>query len=348
MTSIPMRNYERIDALKIFGYTEREAAFLNLAALQGGYFLRRHYTESIGKEIGGTAASLVEKLLSQKHATATTALNNTKIYHLSSRPFFASIGETDNRNRREHSHLLVKNRLIGLDFVLAHPRYQYLATEREKVDYFSGVLGIPLLDLPYKRYISPKTQSTTTRYFVDKYPIFLRETGSTESRPAVCFCYVDEGAVTLSGFETYLTQYSVLWRCLGTFSLIYIADTNRLFAAAERRFASYLGHIQGTGNIDNAQIARQMIEHFEARSLYEKGDLGSFSRDKLIRLRNEGAEFSTPEHQALYERYKTGGAQAVFNSIAPGVRITLSYNGTFSTYLTKHRYDFFGKYQQPR
>jgi hypothetical protein len=343
MTAIPMNNAERIEALKNLGYTEREAAFLNLAALHGGYFLRRHYTEFIGKGIGGTAAALVEKLLSQKQAVVATALNNTKIYHLSSRPFFASIGETDNRNRREHSPLLVKSRLMGLDFVLAHPRHQYLATEREKVDYFSGTLGIPVLDLPYRRYISLKTPSTTTRYFVDKYPLFLRETGSTEPRSTACFCYVDEGAVTLSGFETHLAQYSGLWRCLGVFGLIYVADTDRLFSVAERRFASLLGQLQGTGDSAKARLARQMIEHFEARSLYEKGDLGSFSREKLIRLRNEGAEFSKPQHQTLYEQWKTSGDQAVLDYVAPGTRALLSIRGAFSTYLVKHHYDLFGK-----
>src|SRR5216684_8354173 len=174
MSSRSMSNAERIEALKGLGYTEREAAFLCLAALHGGYFLRRQYCGFIGKEIGGTVNALVEKLLMQKHAVAISALNNTKIYHLGSRPFYALLGETDNRNRRDHSTPAMKKRLMDLDFVLAHSNCRYLATEREKVDYFSGTLGIALSALPYKRYLSLKTPSTTTRYFVDKYPIFLR------------------------------------------------------------------------------------------------------------------------------------------------------------------------------
>ena len=173
MSSSSMTNPERIEALKRLGYTDREAAFLCLAALQGGYFLRRHYCNFIGKEIVGTVAALIEKLLAQQQDAAITAFNNTKIYHLGSRPFYAAIGETDNRNRREHSAALIKSRLLSLDFVLAHRDYRYLATEREKLDYFSGTLEIALSALPYKRYISLKTPSTTTRYFVDKYPIFI-------------------------------------------------------------------------------------------------------------------------------------------------------------------------------
>ena len=60
MSQIPMTNSDRINVLEQLGYSEREAAFLNLAALHGGYFLRRQYCEFLGKEVGGTAASLIE------------------------------------------------------------------------------------------------------------------------------------------------------------------------------------------------------------------------------------------------------------------------------------------------
>ena len=39
---------ERIARLEELGYTEREAAFLVLAALHSGYFLRRQYQEFLG------------------------------------------------------------------------------------------------------------------------------------------------------------------------------------------------------------------------------------------------------------------------------------------------------------
>ena len=192
MSSLSMTNPERIEALTALGYSEREAAFLCLAALHGGYFLRRQYCDFIGKEIGGTAAAFVEKLLAQQHAAAITAFNNTKIYHLGSRPLFHAIGEPDNRNRRKHAPELIKTRLMSLDFVLAHRDYRYLATEREKLDYFSGTLGLAPSDLPDKRYVSLKTGSTTTRYFVDKYPIFLSDINLTAPPSATaCFCFVD-------------------------------------------------------------------------------------------------------------------------------------------------------------
>jgi hypothetical protein len=177
--------------IKGFGYNEREAAFLCRAALHGGYFLRRQCAGFMGIETGGTVNALAEKLLEQNHARTLTALNNTKIYHLASRPFYTSIGEPDNRNRREHAPAAIKTRLMGLDFALANAEHRYLATEGEKLNYFSEALGIPLSDLPWKRYFSRKTRSTTTRHFVDKYPIFLKGSGEVERVATVSFCFVD-------------------------------------------------------------------------------------------------------------------------------------------------------------
>lgn len=341
MSSRPMTGSERIAALESLGYTSREAAFLCIAALHGGYFLRRQYCGFIGKETGGTVNALVEKLLSQKHAVATSARNNTKIYHLGSRPFYALLGETDNRNRRDHSAPAMKKRLMSLDFVLAHRSQRYLATEREKLDYFSGTLGISLSSLPFKRYTSVKTPSTTTRYFVDKFPIFLSETGPNEPRLLPCFCFVDEGLVTLSAFETCLQQYADLWRALKEFRVIYVADSKRLCRAAERRFAAFSEQLKGSKPEAGKVHAMRLLEHFEARFQYENGKLASFSREKLVRLRNETQEFSGPEDQGLYERWKKSGPLALGVPIAhkAGVPTPMA---SFSTYVLDHQYGFFG------
>jgi hypothetical protein len=336
-------NYaERVEVIKGFGYNDREAAFLCWAALHGGYFLRRQYADFIGVETGGTINALAEKLLEQNHARTLTALNNTKIYHLASRPFYTSLGEPDNRNRREHAPAAIKTRLMGLDFALANPEHRYLATEREKLNYFTETLGIPLSDLPWKRYVSRKSQSTTTRYFVDKYPIFLKKSGEPERIATVSFCFVDPGSTTLSAFETYLEQYASLWRHLRTFEIVYVADIVRLQAAAERRFKAFLRRSQDDPHAPETPIGRRVIEHFEARFLYERGDLSSFSREKLIRLRKETAEFS-PKYQELYEHWKAGANPRANPSSAPSFPPSDSSSPKFSAYLVAGRYDFLGE-----
>src|SRR5207302_5859554 len=97
MTEPILPNEQRARELIRFGYTEREAAFLCLAALHGGYFLRRQVCAFIGKQACGTAAALIEKLLAQKPANVAVGCNNTKIYHLCSRPFYAPLREEDTR-----------------------------------------------------------------------------------------------------------------------------------------------------------------------------------------------------------------------------------------------------------
>src|SRR5215813_2044747 len=76
MSQIPMSNEDRLIALSRFGYTEREAAFLCLAALHGGYFMRRQYGDFAGKEAGGIATSLIEKALAKEHASVSTYERN--------------------------------------------------------------------------------------------------------------------------------------------------------------------------------------------------------------------------------------------------------------------------------
>src|SRR5581483_9084528 len=108
----------------------------------------------------------------------------------------------------------------------------YLATEQEKVTYFNGTLGIPFEELPCKLFRSPTSEISTARYFVDKYPIFLPQESTLS--PVVSFCFVDEGLVTESHFQSYLGQYSSLLRRLPAFRLIYVAALEAPFKAARR------------------------------------------------------------------------------------------------------------------
>jgi len=333
-------NSERQEVLLGFGYTAREAPFLVTAALHGGYFLRRQFCQFIGKEAGGTANALIEKLLGRKHASVTVGCNNTKLYHLCSRPFYAAIGEEDNRNRRERPPFAIKNRLMGLDFVLAHPENRYLATEREKVECFTATLGIEQRLLPTKRFTSQKTKDTTDRYFVDKYPIFVPLESTSQ---AVSFCYVDEGMVTGSRFDSYLEQYRSLFCALTQFHVIYAADRDRSFRLAERQFERFLTELNGaaTGRTIDPHI-RRMLDHFEARSLYEAQQFESFDRAKLIQLRNDREEFRSPKYEALYQRWKTDGEAAIVAPLSAKHRHHRGVNGTFSTHLFAQNYDVFG------
>jgi hypothetical protein len=340
MSQIALTNSERNEAIVRFGYTPREAAFLSLAALHGGFFLRRQYCRFIDREVGGTAAALLEKVITNGHATAVAGCQNAKVYHLSARPFFAALGQEDNRNRRQRPPVVIKNRLMGLDFVLDHPNHHYLATEQEKVTYFTTTLGIDLADLPVKIYRSPTASVSTARYFMDKYPLFVRE--AAVGTPMVSFCFVDEGLQTGSRFESFLKEHARLFVCLSRFDVIYVTTPATPFQSAESVFQQMvLDGFFRTGGISSEDSDR-IDTHFRDRHLYESGQHASFDRTKLLRLRADRQRFGGAFFDRLFERWKSSGADTIRKEIGLQSPTEAAPQAHFLSCVLHYNYDVFG------
>ena len=337
MTHLSMTNDERIAAIQRLGYSEREATFLCLAALHGGYFLRRQYNCFVNCGRGGNADRLVEKATFQGHVRVHQSANRTQIYHLGAKPFFKAIGEQDNRNRRWRQPYPVKVKLMGLDFVLAHQERLYLATEAEKLDYFVGTLGLNHSHLPQRTYRSRHGRTITTRYFVDKFPLFL-SAASSASSPVVWFCYVDGSMGKPSGFDTYLLQYRDLFSRLEGVRVIYVAADERMFAKAGRIFRRFCRNgSEGMRAVVDADIER-LRNHFLARDLFERRETSSFSKSRLDQLREELVEFGGPEHEALYQLWREQGDCVLGSGRDP----LNDGSGGFATYRLVHDYQLFG------
>lgn len=345
MSQIRLTNAERIQALERLGYNEREARFLCLAALHSGYFLRRQYCQFLNKAVGGTAAALVEKLLEKGHGRVTRYAAQVGVYHLTTRPFYNAIGQEDNRNRRERSVETIKNKLMGLDFVLAHLQQEYLATEQEKVDYFVRTLGLDKAVLPTKRYASSGV--VTERYFVEKFPVFLAE-AQDSAPPVVSFCFVDSGAVDVDGFATFLKKYSPLLSELRQSQVIYVAATERLFVAAERVFRCFVAPEMEMVSAQSAsELAPELLQHFESRRRFELQEWAAFDRAALLRFRDERQRFDGETYEALYklwceavhERHGLGNISSARQATQlPAGRVH------FSTYRCVQSYELFGKF----
>ena len=340
-----MTELERITALQRFGYSQAEARFLCLAALHGGYFLRRQYAQFLGRRDGGTVTQLIQAALSRGHVRASTWRQKTHLYHLCARPFYEALGQGDNRNRRARELLTIKNKVMGLDFVLAHRDHIYLATEQEKLDHFTRILKIDPSRLPAKLYLGSKSTETTARYFVEKYPVFIGPAPDRGGLPVVSFCFVDEGMVSLSRFETFLAQYGALFASLSEFQLIYVAASAAHFAGAQRMFERFVS--QGTDGLNGAgnhgEIQR-LLDYFRARRLYETKQFALFDRASLIALRDAQQRFSGEENEALYERWKQAGDEAIRQILPPRPSAATQIRGTFSTYLLEHDYGLFGDF----
>jgi hypothetical protein len=280
-----MTDQERIQALVDLGYTEREAAFLVIAALHSGYFLRRQFLYFAGVELGAIAQAFIDRTTTKKHCKANSFRHDRVVYHVGSKPLFQALGDVDNRNRRDHDVSTIKARLMGLDYVLQrlrdYPKDRFLPTESEKVSFFAEELGLPPSCLPVNKYRSTSTAAVTDRYFVDKFPLYI----PAEEPGSVRFCYIDPGQSTVTGFENHAYKYEGLWARLRRFSVIYIAASKFNLARARTAFDRLILNTN-TGRSDDVLKAR-LVAHFRMRAAFESGDRTGFTQHSLIELRRD-------------------------------------------------------------
>lgn len=325
---------DRIDALRSLGYTSREAAFLALAALHSGYFLRRQYQAFVGYR-GKVEESLLERAATLGHIHSTIYPNRTEVYHVFARAIYRAIGDEDNRNRRPRPVFSIKAKLMALDFVLAHPAARFLATEREKLEYFCGPGGVDRAVLPGKTYAANSPSEQTRRYFIEKYPIFLDRTD--DAIPALAsFCYVDEGVLSNSGFTSFLKRYGPLFAALARFRLVYVAAEHKPFRRAERAFDRFT---EALANPESATPGGQMGEYFCLRRLFETRQYGQLNKAKLDRLRDLSQRF---QHSAAESRFKQW-AKFVETKARLG-----RVDAHFEAYRLPHSYDIFGTHPGPK
>jgi hypothetical protein len=336
-----MTTQDRIAALERFGYDPDEADFLVVVALHSGYFVRRQFLSFIKGTKGWRDDALIKKLVDRGHGEVSVFRHNRQIWHLNAKPLYDAVGEKDNRNRRERQPSTIKNKLMGLDFVLENLAKQYLATEREKLDYFRTTLKIAEEYLPTRWYTSPHGRGATAKHFVDKYPIFLAPlVGKQESVPH--FCYVDEGLQSTDRFATYLAQYGALLNALSDFRVIYIAQHSSLFPSAERVFRKFAGLPAIQMLLDSDPEMPVLLTYFESRQDYETQEFSRFDTARLIAFREEKKRFAGELYDRLYKLWQTGGSRAVSAATHPEQEGAAALVPRFSTFVLHHDYDLFG------
>src|SRR5262249_15519929 len=105
----------------------------------------------------------------------------------------------------------------------------WLATEHDKLAHFTTALGatFPRSDLPQLQFGSPP--NTTTRYFPDKLPIGLLQTGET------VFTFLVKGT-SATDFRTFLQRHAELLRSTSNWQLRLVLP--RHLARCERLYLS--------------------------------------------------------------------------------------------------------------
>jgi hypothetical protein len=333
-----MNNDQRISNLQSLGYNLAEAAFLCPAGLHSGYFVRRQYAAYTGKVPGYADVALGEKVVRNGHAKVTVMCHNRMLYHLCSKPFYAALGEDDNRNRRAHESQAIKRRLMMLDFALANQSLTFFPTETEKVTFFRDVLGIGDEFLPRKLYRSAHGGSTTMRYFIDKSPIYI-EAEADRNHPAVHFGYVDEGHHSTSGFEQHLREYRPLFARLARLELVYIASSPENFGVAQQVFERLIG---AANRVPVDPLVGRTIEYFKIRDAYDRRDIADLNQAKLIQLRADRAAFSDAKFEQLFVQWKSKGDALIMGALCPESIEKPAHLAQFRTYLLPFQYELFG------
>jgi hypothetical protein len=323
-------------ALQELGYTEREAQFLELAALHSGYFLRRQFNAFLGQTRGRAAADFIQKLFRRDHGTCDMFLHHAHVYHLSAKPLYTLLGQPDNRHRRRRSPFGIKAKLMALDYVLSHRGERFLATEDARVEYFTQH-GIDHARLPQFVYHARRGGPSTARYFVEKYPLAVHTDGS------IGLTYIDAGEYAVDGFDTFLRRYTPLIVSLPEVRLTYVADVDRNFADATRRFESWLKTADDLLGIPrNPDLVDRMLRHFADLQLVETDQVNKIPAARLPEFRRERTRFQNRDCLALYRVWQSVGDEGVRAQIAQATGTSAVRRVDFATYQLPHDYSALG------
>ena len=255
---------QHLDNFVRLGYTPEEGRFIHIVATHSGYFTHRQFLTFSGTKPGKHSQKFLTKLLTHKHATYHTYPSGGRVYHIFARKLFRAMERDDLRTRRRHQLDYIKTRLVTLDFVLGNLDCEYLETEAEKIPFFESRFNVSRSLLPCKAYGSKSSPNATIRYFVDRFPIFLRKPSAGSSD--LSLTYVDASSVTLQGFVTHLQTYRGLLRSLPRFEFVYIAPTDRFFNGAALEFSRIVLPSIETVSKD------QVLRYFGLRKRWEAGE----------------------------------------------------------------------------
>jgi hypothetical protein len=139
------------------------------------------------------------------------------VYHLRNKLLYRLIGGENNRNRRPVVLPRIAQKVMVLDYVLSRPSVEWLATEADKVAFFTAKLGVSAPDLPGRCYVGQNGDDETRRHFVGKLPIGIDPDGTT-----VHFVYLLTES-TAAGFRAFLRAHEPLLAALERWTLTLVS-----------------------------------------------------------------------------------------------------------------------------
>jgi hypothetical protein len=286
-----------IEALRPLGYTPQEARFLYLVATHSGYFLARQFLAFTRVQWGKRTTRFWSKLQNQKHCRSGHIPGQGRVHHIFAGELYRLLDRENLSRGREHELEYVYRRIAMLDFVLSHPEFNYLETEREKRFYFEHVRDIASDVLPSRTYYRARNAEPARRYFVDRFPMYFENASSS---PVVTFSYIQPVEANLSNFGRHLRDYLPLFRELPAFRFVYLARSSWHFEQANQLFDSRVTIPLAGNPVDD------LLRYFAVRRSWDLRQYGAISDDDLV-FRNKVKErFAAARFEHLYRAWNGG------------------------------------------
>jgi hypothetical protein len=311
---------ERLGAVKVMGFTERQADFLVTVMLYAGVCLGRHYCTFARIAYGRTMHEFFQSLLARGYVTARSCGHNrARLYHVHYKPLYRAIGEPDNRHRRPTTLARAVERLMLLDGVLGDRDLMWLATEQDKLRYFTLTHRIPRRDLPTLTFHAGDAE--TARYFPDKLPIAF-----DRARDRHIFMYLLTRDLPVD-FRAFLERHAELLRALPAWTVRLLiprhkTDAIPLYQAA---FREQLAKPLEPAVLDDLRW------YFHARRT-AAGDCDE-------RFDQAARAFGAPRFQALYRAWLERGEPVLDATLSPVLASAVEWGtGQLECHVLPHGY----------
>jgi hypothetical protein len=208
--TIELANAQRLEAIGVFGFTERQARFLLNVLLHSGVFVERQYCAFAGIVHGQKSTDFITNLVERRFATpvVTGRLHRGRMFHVHYKPLWSAIGEPDSRFRKPNAPGRMIERVMLLDAVLDDRDFVWLGPSMDKRRHFMRHLEDRLDQREYPHVLFGDGQAKTVRYFSDKLPIGMQAFGE----PHV-FVYLVTHPSPMD-FRLFLLRHSALLRVL--------------------------------------------------------------------------------------------------------------------------------------
>jgi hypothetical protein len=206
----------RVNALRPFGLTERQARFLVTVMAHSGSFLERQYCAFAGIARGQNSRDFVAGLVARGYAMAVThgSVRRGRIYHVHHKPLYEAIGEPDDRHRKPQTIGRMVQRLMILDGVLGDRSCWWMTPERDKRSYFATTRKMGLSAWEYPQIEFGSGPKKTIRYFPDKLPIGVQKRDLDHH----VFLYLVTRTLPID-FRMFLQRHAELFRTLHSWTV---------------------------------------------------------------------------------------------------------------------------------